>query len=81
MICTRIYLLWVVSQVCKFIFKPNKLHWEVSRWIFKYYMFSGEHDDTSLLILGYVDRDYTSNMDDRKPTTRFSFTHFSEPIY
>ena len=36
MVCTRSDLVQVVSQVCKFMSKPGKQHWEAFEWILRY---------------------------------------------
>lgn len=62
MVHTRVDLEHVVSQVCKFLYKSRKPHWEEDEWIFKYLkgrtshaiMFNSEQGD--LLVVGYFDR-------------------------
>src|ERR1044072_5483685 len=36
MVCTRPDLAQAVSQVCKFMSKPGKQHWEAVKWILRY---------------------------------------------
>src|ERR1044072_4067134 len=63
-VCTRPDLAQVVSQVCKFMSKPWKQHWEAIKWILRYLrgtsdrgiMFSREQNVPS--VVGYVDSDY-----------------------
>lgn len=51
MVCTKSYMAQVISQVCKFMSKSRKCHWEKVKCIFKYLkgttdsgsMFSSEH--------------------------------------
>ncbi|KAL0342883.1 UNVERIFIED_CONTAM: Retrovirus-related Pol polyprotein from transposon TNT 1-94 [Sesamum angustifolium] len=36
MVCTRLDLAHVVSQLCKYMSKPGRHHWETVKWIFRY---------------------------------------------
>ncbi|KAE8715770.1 hypothetical protein F3Y22_tig00110160pilonHSYRG00432 [Hibiscus syriacus] len=66
MVCTRLDLAHVVSQVCKYMSKPGKQHWEAVKWIFRYLkgtvghgiVFGSQRDNP--LVVGYVDSDYAS---------------------
>ncbi|CAJ2662759.1 unnamed protein product [Trifolium pratense] len=86
MVCTRPDLAQAVSQVCKFMSKPGKHHWEAVKWIFRYLkgtighgiMFSSEKGNPS--VVGYVDSDYAGDMDDKRSTTGYVFTLAGEPI-
>jgi hypothetical protein len=86
MVCTRPDLAQAVSQVCKFMSKPGKHHWEAVKWIFRYLkgttghgiMFSSEKGDPS--VVGYVDSDYAGDMDDMRSTTGYVFTLAGGPI-
>ncbi|KAE8712595.1 hypothetical protein F3Y22_tig00110241pilonHSYRG00010 [Hibiscus syriacus] len=58
MVCTRSDLAHVVSQVCKYMSKPCKQHWEVVKRIFRYLkghgiIFGSRRDNP--LVVGYVD--------------------------
>ncbi|XP_058776952.1 secreted RxLR effector protein 161-like [Vicia villosa] len=80
MVCTRLDLAQAVSQVCKFMSKPGKRHWETVKCIFMYLkgtmrygiMFSSKQGNPS--VVGYVDLDYVSDMDDRRYITWYVFT-------
>ena len=56
------------------------------KWIFKYLngtaeyriLFARQHGDNS--VVGYVDSDYASNIDDRKSTTSYVFTLLGGPV-
>ncbi|KAE8661582.1 putative ribonuclease H protein [Hibiscus syriacus] len=86
MVCTRPDLSHVVSQVCKYMFKPGKQHWEVVKWIFRYLngtvghgiVFGSQRDNP--LVVGYVDSDYASDLDNRRSTTGYVFTLGGGPI-
>ncbi|OIV89834.1 hypothetical protein TanjilG_28396 [Lupinus angustifolius] len=80
MVCTRPDLAQAVSQVCKYMSKPGKQHWEAVKWIFRYLkgttglgiMFGSQHSKPS--VIGYVDSDYAGDLDDRRSTMGFVFT-------
>ena len=86
MVCTRPDLAQAVSQVCKFMSKPGKQHWEAIKWILRYLrgtsdrgiMFSREQTVPS--VVGYVDSDYAGDLDDRRSTTGYVFTLAGGPI-
>lgn len=86
MVCTRPDLAQAVSQVCKFMSKPGKQHWEAVKWIFRYLkgttghgiMFGSQQGDPS--VVGYVDSNYAGDLDDRWSTTGYVFTLAGGPI-
>ncbi|KAE8655753.1 Retrovirus-related Pol polyprotein from transposon TNT 1-94 [Hibiscus syriacus] len=86
MVCTHPDLSHVVSQVCKYMSKPGKQHWEPVKWIFRYLkgtmghgiVFGSQQDN--LLVVGYVDSDYAGDMDNRRSMTRYVFTLGGGPI-
>lgn len=87
MVCTRPDLAQAVSQVCKFMSKPGKQHWEAVKWILRYLkgtadrgiMFSREQGVVPSVV-GYVDSDYAGDLDDRRSTTGYVFTLAGGPI-
>ncbi|KAE8692022.1 hypothetical protein F3Y22_tig00110863pilonHSYRG00024 [Hibiscus syriacus] len=86
MICTRPDLAHAVSQVCKYMSKPGKQHWEAVKWIFRYLkgtvghgiVFGSQRDNP--LVVGYVDSDYAGDLDNRRSTTWYVFTLGEGPI-
>ncbi|CAA0819496.1 cysteine-rich RLK (RECEPTOR-like protein kinase) 8 [Striga hermonthica] len=48
MVCTRPDLAHVVGQVCKYISRPGKQHWEAVKWIFRYLKSTSGHGDLPL---------------------------------
>ncbi|KAE8707195.1 putative ribonuclease H protein [Hibiscus syriacus] len=86
MVCTRPDLAHDVSQVCKYMSKPDKQHWEAVKWIFRYLkgtvghgiVFGSQRDNP--LVVGYVDSDYASDLDNRRSTTGYVFTLGGGPI-
>ncbi|KAL0440382.1 UNVERIFIED_CONTAM: Retrovirus-related Pol polyprotein from transposon TNT 1-94 [Sesamum latifolium] len=85
-VCTRPDLAHAVSQVCKYMSKPGRHHWEAVKWIFRYLkgtvrhgiIFGSQQNDP--LVVGYVDYDYAGDLDDRRSTTRYVFTLGRGPI-
>ncbi|KAL0453640.1 UNVERIFIED_CONTAM: Retrovirus-related Pol polyprotein from transposon TNT 1-94 [Sesamum latifolium] len=86
MVCTRPDLAHAVSQVCKYMSKPGRHHWEAVKWIFRYMnstvghgvVFGSQQNDP--LVVGYVDSDYAGDLDDRRSTTGYVFTLGGGPI-
>ena len=80
MVCTRPNLVQVVSVVSKFLSNPGILHWDVVKWTFRYFrgttdydiMFNKQQSDPS--IEGYMDADYTEDLDDKRSTMGYVFT-------
>ena len=58
--------------------RPGKQHWEAVKWILRYLKGSSDiclcFTGASLKLQGYVDADFTDNIDSRKSTTGFVFT-------
>ncbi|KAE8674058.1 hypothetical protein F3Y22_tig00111769pilonHSYRG00329 [Hibiscus syriacus] len=86
MVCTRPDLAHAVSQVCKYMSKPGKQHWDAVKWIFRYLkgtvghgiVFGSQRDNP--LVVGYVDSDYAGDLDNRRSTTGYVFTLGRGPI-
>ncbi|KAE8695213.1 Oxygen-dependent coproporphyrinogen-III oxidase [Hibiscus syriacus] len=86
MLCTRPDLAHVVSQVCKYMSKPDKQHWKAVKCIFRYLkgtmghgiVFVSERDNP--LVVGYVDSNYAGDLDSRRSTTGYVFTLGGGPI-
>ncbi|KAE8727716.1 putative ribonuclease H protein [Hibiscus syriacus] len=86
MVYTRPDLPHVVSQVCKYMSKPGNQHWEAVKWIFQYLkgtvghgiVFGSQRDNP--LVVGYVDSDYTGDLDNRRSTIGYVFTLGGGPI-
>ena len=65
---------------------PEREHWNVVKWIFKYLKGNAEHEilfSRQLMtnsIVGYVGAKYAGEMDDRRSTIGYLFTLSREPI-
>ncbi|CAA0842072.1 Uncharacterized mitochondrial protein AtMg00810 [Striga hermonthica] len=75
MVCTRPDLAHAVGQVCKYMSRSGKQHWEAVKWISRYLKGTAGHGivfgDQRLdpLVVGYVDSDYAGDLDNRRSTT------------
>ncbi|GMI89691.1 hypothetical protein HRI_002638400 [Hibiscus trionum] len=86
MVCTHPDLAHIVGQVCKYMSKLGRSHWEAVKWIVGYLkgtvghgiVFGSQRHD--LLIVGYVDSDYAGYLDDRRSTIGYVFTLCGGPI-
>ena len=86
MVCTRPDLAQAISAISKFLSNPGRSHWDAVKWIFRYLrgttnyglMFSRHQSVPSFV--GYVDADYTRDLDDRRSTTGYMFTLSRGPI-
>lgn len=76
MVCTRPDISQVVSVISCYMGNPRKLYWQATKWIFQY--LNGIHDvglvfelnsDTKNNIVGYVDSDYSGDLDKRRSLT------------
>ena len=78
MVCTRPDIAHAMGVVSRFISRVGKQHWEAVKWILRYLRGSSDtclcFTSTSLKLEGYVDANFTSDIDSRKSTTRFVFT-------
>ena len=78
MVCTRPDIAHVVGVVSRFMSRPGKQHWEVVKWILRYLKGSSDTSlcfiGASLKLQGYVDTDFTGDIDSGKNTAGFVFT-------
>ena len=81
MVCTRPDLSQAVSMVSRYMHDPGVGYWDVVKWILRYIRGTlnvglvYERDTTGgQLCIGYVDSDYTENLDKCRSTTRYVFT-------
>ena len=78
MVCTRPDIAHAIGVVSRFMSKPRKQHWEAIKWILRYLKGSSDtclcFTGASLKLQGYVDANFTSDINNRKSTTEFVFT-------
>ena len=85
-VCTRPDLAHAVSIVSRYIANPGREDWNAVKWIFRYLkgtteyeiLFSRQPGTNS--VIGYVDADYVSEVDDRRSTISYVFTLSGGPI-
>lgn len=85
--CTRSNLAHKVSQMCKFMFKPEKQHWEEVKWVLRYLKGTTGLGVMSNMkqgvpsVVRHMDSDYASDLGDRRSTIGYVFTLVEGPIY
>ena len=78
MVCTRPDIAHAMGVVSRYMSRPGKQHWEAVKWILRYLRGSSNtclcFTGASLKLHGYVDADFSGDIDSRKSTTKFVFT-------
>ena len=78
MVCTRPDIAHAMGVVSRYMSRPGKQHWEAVKWILRYLRGSSNtclcFTGASLKLHGYVDADFSGDIDSRKSTTKFAFT-------
>nr|GEU33854.1 retrovirus-related Pol polyprotein from transposon TNT 1-94 [Tanacetum cinerariifolium] len=87
MVCTRPDLAHAVSVVSRYMHNPGKMHWEAVKCIPRYLKGSsniglsfekGRASPNG--VVGYVDFDYTGDLDARKSLSLYTFSHCGSAI-
>ena len=77
MVCTRLDITHAVGVVSRFMSRPGNQHWEIVKWILRYLKGSSDaclcFTGTNLKLQGYVDAEFTGDIDSRKSTIGFFF--------
>ena len=77
MVCTRPDIAHAMGVVSRYMSRPGKQHWEAVKWILRYLRGSSNtclcFTGASLKLHGYVDADFSGDIDSRKSTTGFVF--------
>ena len=67
-----------IGVISRFMLNPDKEHWEVVKWIFRYLRGSSKlclsFSSSKLVLKGYTDSDMVGDLDGRKSTSGFFFT-------
>ncbi|CAM6082590.1 unnamed protein product [Calypogeia fissa] len=81
MVCTRPDIAHAVGVVSRYMANPGKVHWEAVKWILRYLQGTSKvgllfdaQSNNAMSLVGYVDSDYGGDLDNRKSTSRYTFT-------
>jgi hypothetical protein len=88
MVCTRPDISQAVSVVSKYMHDPGKGHWQAAKWILRYILgtvdvglkFKRVDNGLDQILGGYVDSDYTGDLNKRRSTTGYVFTLAGGPV-
>ena len=80
MVCTRPDLCHVVSVISRYMANPGKKHWKAVKWVLRYLRSTTSiglkyvaRKETGAQILGYVDSNYTSDLNTKRVLTGYIF--------
>jgi hypothetical protein len=78
MVCSRPNLSYAMSLVSRYIANPDKEHWNVVKWIFRYLRVTSnvclQFSRTRKGLVGYVDSDFAADLDKKRSLTGYVFT-------
>ena len=78
MICTRLDISQAIILASHYLEKPGKDHWKAVQWIFKFLQGTTNtclpFGKYSRNIIGYVDFDFSGDLDKRQSLTGYLFT-------
>jgi hypothetical protein len=78
MVCTRPNIAHAVGVVRRYINNPGKEHWDVVKWILRYFRGTATHSlcfgGSDTVLQGYVDLDMEGDKDSRRSTKGYLFT-------
>ncbi|KAL0534578.1 hypothetical protein IC582_028869 [Cucumis melo] len=81
MVCTRPDLAHSSSLVSRHMGNPGKIHWEATKWVFRYLAGTENRGllykppkDSKLRVRGFVDADFVGDPDKRRSLIGFAFT-------
>ncbi|PON65711.1 hypothetical protein PanWU01x14_114540 [Parasponia andersonii] len=80
MVCMKPDISYVVRVVSRYMHDPGKDYWQAMKWILRYLLKTVDiglvfkrDDKLSQCVVGYVDSDYTGDLDKYRSTTRYVF--------
>ena len=77
-VCSRFDLSHAPSVINRFMTNPDKEHWKVIQWIFRYLRGTSnaclQFGKSENGFIGYVDSDYAGDLDKRRSLTGYVFT-------
>ena len=81
MVCTRPDLAHSSSLVSRHMGNPGKIHWEATKWVFRYLVGTENRgllykspNDSKLRVRGFMDTDFAGDPDKRRSLIGFAFT-------
>jgi hypothetical protein len=78
MVCLHPDLSYAMSLVSRYMTNPDKEHWNVVKWIFRYLQNTSnaylQFDKIREGLVGYVDLDFAADLDKRRSLTGYVFT-------
>ena len=87
MVCTRPDISHAVGIVSRYMHNPGKGHWQAVKWLLRYIqktvnvgLLFERGDTLGQGMIGYVDYDYTGDLDKLWSTTGYVFTFAGGPI-
>ena len=87
MICTQSTILYAISIANQYIYAPGKKYWQAVKWIMRYIYGMIDiglkfirDDNIGLHLVGYLDSDYTCDLDKHRSTTTYAFTLGRAPV-
>ena len=82
MVCTRSYIAHAVCLVSRFLSISGKKNWEAVKWIFRYLIGTSNlclyFGGSKLVLEGFTDADFASDIDHRLSTSGYLFTFAGE---
>ncbi|KAL0546873.1 hypothetical protein IC582_016791 [Cucumis melo] len=81
MVCTRPNLAHSSSLVSRYMGNPGKIHWEATKWVFRYLVGTKNRgflykppNDFKLRVRGFMDANFAGDSNKRRSLTGFVFT-------
>ena len=77
MMCTRLDICYIVGMVSRYQENPGMMHWKVVKRILRYLKDTKDYficyQDKELCLVGYSDANWTSDLDELKSTSGYTF--------
>uniref|UniRef100_A0ACD5ZUM4 Uncharacterized protein n=1 Tax=Avena sativa TaxID=4498 RepID=A0ACD5ZUM4_AVESA len=77
MVCSRPDLSYAMSLISRYMANPGKEHWKADQWVFRYLLGTSNAclklGRTGEGLVGYVDSDFTADLDKRRSLTGYVF--------
>lgn len=88
MVCTRLDIAHAMSVISRYMENPGKHHWNALKWILRYLkgttgigiVFKRSDDLKKDALVGYVDSDYATNVDNRRSQSGYIFNLYGTAV-